>query len=83
MSKKKPTELETSPVDTVLQLSAEVAHADELAALAQHDADPKPANWALSPRAVIRYVLGGDALKAEIDGQKREVPITRKFFGER
>lgn len=66
-----------------IRLPVEQARADELAALAQNDDGPKPAGWALSPRAVERFVLGHDApLEARIDGETRAVTIERKFFGD-
>ena len=40
---------------------AEVLHADELAALAASDADPKPPGWSLSLRAVRRFIAGDPA----------------------
>lgn len=66
----------------VLREPAEVAYADQLEALRQNDEDTPPASWRLSPRAVLRYVVGGDSLPATIDGETRTVPITRKFFGD-
>ncbi len=69
-------------VESVLRRPAEEAHADELAALAQIDRDPKPPQWRLSPRAVLAYVLGREPVEAEIDGTRRAVAIPRKFFGD-
>jgi MoxR-like ATPase len=66
----------------VLREPAEVRYADQLAALAENDAEPPPPNWRLSPRAVLTYVTGGKTLKAKIDGKPVDVPITRKFFGD-
>ena len=65
-----------------LRQPAEVQYADQLEALRQHDGDEKPANWLLSPRAVFRYIVGGEELKAKFDGKNQSVAITRKFFGE-
>jgi len=70
-----------SGAEEVLQLPAEQAFADELEALQQNDDDPRPSNWRLSPRAVLAYVFGSDALSAKIGGKRRKIPITRKFFG--
>src|SRR5262249_30151124 len=40
---------------------AEVLYADELARLAEADAgQPRPGGWKLSPRSVVRFVLGGE-----------------------
>lgn len=61
---------------------AEVRYADQLEALRQHDQEAKPRSWRLSPRAIMAYIVGGKPLPAEINGKKREVPITRKFFGD-
>jgi len=66
-----------------IRLPAELRWADELAALRQGDTHPRPAGWALSPRAVERFVIGSDApLAATIDGELRQVPITRKLYGQ-
>lgn len=51
-----PAPVSASPV---LRQHAEQLFADELAALAESDDKPKPANWRLSPWAVRTYVLGG------------------------
>lgn len=66
----------------VLREPAEVAYADQLAALAENDADPRPSSWRLSPRSVLRYIVGGAKLKLTRDGKAVDVPITRKFFGD-
>ncbi len=66
----------------VLREPAEVRYRDQLEALKQNDQDPAPANWRLSPRMVLAYIVGGKPLKATIDGKSVEVPITRKFFGD-
>jgi len=66
----------------VLREPAEVRYRDQLEALKQNDKDPAPANWKLSPRMVLAYIVGGKSLKATIDGKSVEVPITRKFFGD-
>jgi MoxR-like ATPase len=69
-------------VDAVLREPAEVRYADQLEALKQNDTGTPPANWKLSPRAVLTYLTGGKSLKATIKGKSVEVPITRKFFGD-
>lgn len=43
---------------TVLRLSAEQQFAQELEELKKQDQYPKPPNWQLSPRAVVRYLMG-------------------------
>jgi len=45
----------------MLRSSAEEIFADELAALAKGDDRERPANWKMSPQAVVTYVLGGRA----------------------
>lgn len=55
--------------------AAEVLFADELALLRKEDgASPRPAGWLLTPRSVLRFLVG-DA--------KDHGPITRKFVGSR
>lgn len=58
-----------------LRQPAETLFADELAALARCDARPRPANWKLSPQAVVTYLLGGVAA----DG----MPVSAKYVGNR
>ena len=53
-----------------------------LEALRQNEADTPPASWKLSPRSVLAYIIGGKTLDATIDGKKKKVEITRKFFGD-
>jgi MoxR-like ATPase len=62
---------------------AEVRYRSELEALAQSDKDARPESWKLSPRAVLSYVVGGVSVDAVVDGQKRSIPITTKFYGDR
>jgi MoxR-like ATPase len=76
-----PTANGTANAD-VLREPAEVRYADQLEALRQNDADAPPANWRMSPRSVLLYIVGGKTLKATINGKAAEVPITRKFFGD-
>jgi MoxR-like ATPase len=59
----------------MLRRSAEDIFADELAALASADKRERPANWKLSPDAVVTYLMGGRSG----DG----VPITAKYVGNR
>ena len=60
---------------SVLRPHAEVAYADELAALAVADDRPRPPQWRLSPWAVVTYLLGGRLA----DGTE----ITPKYIGQR
>jgi len=61
--------------DAQLRRSAEEIYAGELAALAKGDDRQRPANWKLSPQAVVTYLLGGKAA----DG----TPISAKYVGNR
>ncbi len=58
-----------------LRKGAEETFAAELAALASVDDRPRPANWRLSPQAVVTYLVGGKAR----DGTQ----ITAKYVGNR
>jgi MoxR-like ATPase len=60
---------------SVLRRHAEELFAHELEALKRHDAHPRPPQWALSPRAVVQYLLG-----AELPDGAR---VTPKYFGAR
>lgn len=68
-----------SELTDIVRLPAELRCADELQALALHDAHPRPPGWKLSPRAVETFVLGSDRPLALPDG--REVTVSRKFYG--
>jgi len=68
--------------DQVLRLPAEVTYAEELEALRQNEADKPPSSWKLSPRSVLTYITGGRTVDATIDGKKKKVEITRKFYGD-
>lgn len=61
--------------EQMLRPHAEVLYAKELEALAKADDHPRPVNWALSPWAVVTYLLGG---RLE-DGTE----IEPKYFGSR
>ena len=58
-----------------IRLSAEEVYAHELTALAACDQFQRPANWRLSPKAVVTYLLGGKAA----DGTQ----ISAKYVGNR
>ncbi len=59
--------------EDVLRLPAELLYADELEALKTEDQnEEKPAGWQLSPKAVLKFVVGGKAGK---------VTITPKYIG--
>jgi hypothetical protein len=44
-----------------IRLSAEEIYAQELSALVAGDKFARPANWRLSPKAIVTYILGGIA----------------------
>lgn len=58
-----------------LRMPAEELYAAELSALATGDEERRPAGWALSPRAVVTYLMGGRAS----DG----TAITPKYVGDK
>ncbi|MEO1139837.1 MAG: AAA family ATPase [Pseudomonadota bacterium] len=62
-------------MNDVLRQPAEVVWKFELDALLAGDAGPKPAGWALSPKAVVTYLLGGKSA----DG----TAITPKYVGQK
>jgi MoxR-like ATPase len=66
-----------------LKPPAEVLFADELAALAASDTDPRPEGWRLSPRAVKAFVLGngGEPLRHLVNGVPVETAVSRKYYG--
>jgi len=69
---------QTSPsnnADAQLRHSAEELFEHELAALEAEDERVRPANWRLSPQAVVTYLLGGTT--------KKGVEITPKYIGNR
>jgi len=62
--------------DAQLRRSAEDIYAGELTALAKSDDRVRPANWKLSPQAVVTYLLGGktpdgSAVSAKYVGNRR------------
>ena len=59
----------------ILRLPAETTYAAELEALKRKDDAPTPRGWALSPKAVVTYLMGGKAA----DG----TPISAKYVGGR
>lgn len=65
-----------------LREAAEKQFADQLEALRQNDRGQRPQSWALSPRAVVDYIVGETTVAATIDGRQCDVPITKKFFGD-
>ena len=62
-------------MNEILRPHAEDAYAHELTALEKVDEGVRPAGWRLSPKTVVRYLMG-DTLE---DGTE----ITQKYFGDR
>jgi len=67
--------LPPSPAESQLRHSAEQLFEHELKAIEQEDERTRPANWRLSPQAVVTYLLGGTTRKG--------VEITPKYIGNR
>ncbi|MBF0103373.1 MAG: AAA family ATPase, partial [Desulfobacterales bacterium] len=82
MAKKEKISAPKKEVSQNLREPAEIRYADQLEALRQNDHEPCPANWKLSPKAVLNYIIGNVTLKAKINNELKEVPITKKFFGD-
>ncbi len=59
----------------VLRLPAEQSYAADLEALKAGDDAPKPTGWALSPQAVVTYLMGGKAPNG--------AEISAKYVGDR
>ncbi len=60
-------------MSTILRLHAEQLFAEELEELKKQDADKCPANWQLSPRSVVTYLMGGKL--------KNGFEVTPKYIG--
>ncbi|MHA1228492.1 MAG: AAA family ATPase, partial [Candidatus Hodarchaeales archaeon] len=78
-------EKKESPKTEVIREPAEIKFALELQALKEADKNnAKPENWELSPKMVLKYILGdAKPITMEIDGKKEEIKITRKFYGDK
>jgi MoxR-like ATPase len=65
--------------NSVLRLAAEQLYAKEIEALKASDKDRVPVGWQLSPRAVLKYIIGGKAGGVDISskyiGNQRLVEI--------
>ena len=61
--------------DDRLSIPAETRFEEELQALVRTDAHECPANWKLSPRAVVVYLMGGEASDGTV--------VTPKYIGNR
>lgn len=67
-------------MSTFLRLHAEQQYAEELDELRRADSRPRPANWQLSPWAVVTYLLGGRldngyTVSAKYIGSRRLIEI--------
>jgi MoxR-like ATPase len=67
-------------IEEVLRPAAEVLYADELKALIEQDNKPKPANWAMSPWAVVQFLMGtqledGTEIEPKYFGNKRLIEL--------
>lgn len=63
-----------------LRQKPEEQFAAELQALQQESGEQKPENWALSPAAVVKYILGGTAadgteIRPKYIGQRRRIEV--------
>ncbi|GAB4314671.1 MAG: AAA family ATPase [Promethearchaeota archaeon] len=69
--------------ENAIRLPAEVRHARELAALAQNDEGEPPEGWALSPKMVEKFIVGGEEVEYEdpATGNEERVLVTPKFVG--
>lgn len=65
--------------ESVLRLPAEQLFQDEIDALIQAEKDPVPTGWKMSPRSVLKYIVGGKVGTTEITpkyiGHQRLVEI--------
>jgi len=61
--------------ESLLRHSAETIHAAELEALIKEDDRARPAQWRLSPQAVVTYLMGGKT--------KSGIEIAPKYIGNR
>ncbi len=58
-----------------IRVPAEVRHAEELRRLAAEDQGTRPPGWKLSPRAVERYILGGEGITPKYVGDRALVQV--------
>ncbi len=73
----------TNEDSTRLRQPAEIQYREQLQALAAVDDNDRPQNWRLSPVSVLTYILGGEKITTRVNGKKKTVEITRKFYGDR
>jgi MoxR-like ATPase len=58
-------------VTEIVRAPAETTYAAELAALKAADDGPRPPGWALTPKAVVTYLLGGAGVTPKYVGDRR------------
>jgi MoxR-like ATPase len=75
MTKTDAAKTDAAPKADQLRRSAETVHAHEIKALVAEDDRVRPAQWRLSPQAVVTYLMGGKT--------KSGVDITAKYIGNR
>ncbi|NHI94508.1 MAG: AAA family ATPase [Candidatus Lokiarchaeota archaeon] len=74
----------TTNKEIKIRAPAEELHKEELIGLIQNDTYPKPPNWMLSPKMVEIFINGSDEkFKYNVNGSKKEISISTKFFGDR
>jgi len=62
---------------------SEIRFREELNALKSIDTNEKPENWQLSPKMVYKFIVGMDEpIKTKINGEEKNILITRKFYGD-
>jgi MoxR-like ATPase len=69
------TETDTAATGGQLRRAAEELFAGEIETLMHEDERPRPANWRLSPQAVVTYLMGGTT--------RAGTEITPKYIGNR
>ncbi|MFX0065749.1 MAG: AAA family ATPase [Candidatus Hermodarchaeota archaeon] len=73
-----------SSPEKIMRSPPEIKNKEELLALRQEDEKrSKPANWLLSPKTVMKFIVGTkEPVKYIINGQEKKTQITRKFYGD-
>lgn len=74
----------------IIKEPAEIKYKDELQYLIDSDdSSKKPINWKLSPKQVIKFILGSDepidsssSTKGKGKSKKTEISISKKFYGD-
>jgi MoxR-like ATPase len=85
-TKKKTSKKTAAKAAPVAQAAPfEERYAEELRFLAAWDAGERPPNWALTPRAVVTFIMGSEplTLRKAPPGVPKSLAITEKFVGAR